>query len=223
MARGPSTRTRSTATCWLSSRRRAVIADSVEFYRSSTIAPRRRSRAQDDDGRISQPFHRVITKSLRCPLVWTAAAGRLHTRRSTWSGLACTMIHVARVNAHDVCFHATCPVRFARIVQSTLILAMKVNGIGVAVSPCVTRMRSSSRETERTDAGSLVLLTAGPIANARPRPTRCGDHFRPALGVGTPTLPPIMPTFVQDDGRFRFSAELFIVSSLASSREAECV
>ena len=38
-----------------------------------------------------------------------------------------------------------------------------------------------------------------------------GDSPRLALGVGTPTLPPLMPTFAQDDGRFRFSAEPFIV------------
>ena len=50
------------------------------------------------------------------------------------------------------------------------------------------------------------------FANARPRPTRLAATTpRLALGVGTPTLPPLMPTFVQDDGRFRFSAELFIV------------
>ena len=103
-------------------------------------------------------------------------------------------------------------------------LAMNVNGIGVAVSPCVTRIRSSSRETERTGGGSLVLLTAGPIRQraATARAPRSG-YLRLAPGVGPPTLPPVMPTFVQDDGRFRFSADLFIVSRLASSRAAEFV
>ena len=36
------------------------------------------------------------------------------------------------------------------------------HGTGVAVSLRVTRIRPSSRETERTDRGSQVLLTAGP-------------------------------------------------------------
>ena len=99
-----------------------------------------------------------------------------------------------------------------RIVECTLILARNVNGIGVAVSRCVTRIRSSSREIEITDGGSLVLITAGPIRQrAATADAPRGDYFRLALGVGTPTLPPVMPTFVQDDGRFRFSAELFIV------------
>jgi hypothetical protein len=39
-----------------------------------------------------------------------------------------------------------------------------------------------------------------------------GDSIRLALGVGTPTLPPVHTHLLQDDGRFRFSAELFIVS-----------
>ena len=91
-------------------------------------------------------------------------------------------------------------------------LAMNVNGIGVAASRCVTRIRSSSRETERTGGGSLVLLTAGPIRQrAATADAPRGAYSRLALGVGSPTLPPVMPTFVQDDGRLRFSAELFIV------------
>ena len=32
-----------------------------------------------------------------------------------------------------------------------------------------------------------------------------------SLGVGTPTFPPIWPTFIEDDGRFRLIAKLFIV------------
>ena len=89
---------------------------------------------------------------------------------------------------------------------------MNVNGIEVAVSRCVTRIRSGSRETEITGGGSLVLITAGPIRHrAATADASRGDYLRLALGVGTPTLPPLIPTFVQDDGRLRFSAELFIV------------
>ncbi len=98
------------------------------------------------------------------------------------------------------------------IVERTLILAMKVDGIGVAVPGYVTRIRFSSRETPRRDSGSQVLLTAGLIRQrAATADAPRGDSPRLALGVGTPTLPPVMPTFVQDDGRLRFSAELFIV------------
>jgi hypothetical protein len=81
-----------------------------------------------------------------------------------------------------------------RIVECTLMLAMNVNGIGVAVSRCVTRIRSSSRETERTGGGSLVLLTAGPIRQrAATADAPRGAHSRLALGVGSPTLPPSCP------------------------------
>ena len=80
------------------------------------------------------------------------------------------------------------------IVECTLMLAMNVNGIGVAVSRCVTRIRSSSRETERTGGGSLVLLTAGPIRQrAATADAPRGAHSRLALGVGSPTLPPSCP------------------------------
>ena len=59
--------------------------------------------------------------------------------------------------------------------------------------------------------GSNVLITASLIrpraatarASRRPSSTRCG--------VGTPTLPPLIPAFVKDDGWFRLSGELFIV------------
>ena len=103
-----------------------------------------------------------------------------------------------------------------RIVERTLMLAMNVNGIGVAASRYVTRIRFSSRETPRRDSGSQVLLTAGPIRQrAATADAPHGGYLRLALGVGPPTLPPVIPTFVQDDGRFRFSAELFIVARSA--------
>jgi len=79
------------------------------------------------------------------------------------------------------------------------------------VSWRVIRIRSSSRETERTRRGSKVLLTAGPIrpraatadALRRPLLTRCRRRHADA--------PAAMPHLVQDDGRFRFTAKLFIV------------
>jgi len=98
------------------------------------------------------------------------------------------------------------------IVKRTRIVVMKVAGIGVAVPGYVTRIRFSSRETPRRDSGSQILLTAGPIRQrAATADARSCDSPRLAPGVGTLTLPPTMPTFVQDDGRFCFSAELFIV------------
>ena len=89
---------------------------------------------------------------------------------------------------------------------------MKVNGMRVAASRCVTRSRSGSRETDRPERASQILLTAGPIRQrAATADAPRGAYSRLALGVGSPTLPPLMPSFVQDDGPLRFSAELFIV------------
>jgi hypothetical protein len=51
-----------------------------------------------------------------------------------------------------------------------------------------------------------------PFVDALPRPARVAwTTFDSLPGVGPLTLPPTMPTFVHDDGRFRFTAELFIV------------
>jgi hypothetical protein len=56
---------------------------------------------------------------------------------------------------------------------------------------------------QRTDGGSLVLTTAGPIRQrAATADAPRGDSFD-SLGVGTLTLPP-QPRLVQDDGRFAF-------------------
>ena len=43
-----------------------------------------------------------------------------------------------------------------------------------------------------------------------------GGSIRLARGVGILTLPPVLPAFVQDDERFRLTAELFIVYCLAT-------
>ena len=43
-----------------------------------------------------------------------------------------------------------------------------------------------------------------PFANARPRPTRLAATTFDSLPASpTLTLPPLMPTFIQDDERFR--------------------
>jgi hypothetical protein len=77
------------------------------------------------------------------------------------------------------------------------------NGIGVAVSRRVIRIRSSSRNRENAP-GSHVFLTAGPIRQrAATADAPRGDSLRLALGVGTLTLPP-QARLVQDDGRFAF-------------------
>ena len=102
------------------------------------------------------------------------------------------------------------------IIERTLILAMKIDGIGVAVPGYVTRIRVGSRETSRRDSGSQFLLTAGSIRQGATDGARCGDYLRLASGVGTLTLPPTIPTFLQDDGRFRSRVELFVVSRSAS-------
>jgi hypothetical protein len=76
--------------------------------------------------------------------------------------------------------------------------------MGVAISRCVTRIRSKSRETQTRDGGSQVPFTAGPFRQrAATADAPRGDYLRLAPGVGTLTLAPLMPTFVQDDERFR--------------------
>jgi hypothetical protein len=94
----------------------------------------------------------------------------------------------------------------------------------VAASRSVTRSRSGSRQTDRPERASQILLTAGPIRQrAATADAPRGAYSRPALGVGSPTLPPLMPSFVQDDGPLRFSAELFIVFRSAPGGESSFV
>ena len=76
-----------------------------------------------------------------------------------------------------------------RIAEWTLILAVAVDGTRVAVFRCMTLIRSSSRDRQRTD--SRVPLPRVSVANVRPRSHR-GDSFD-LLGVGTLTLPPPSP------------------------------
>ena len=72
--------------------------------------------------------------------------------------------------------HASCESH--GIVERTHILAMKVDGIGVALPWYVTRIRFSSRETPRRDSGSQVLLTAGSFRQGATDGARCGDYLR---------------------------------------------
>jgi hypothetical protein len=73
-----------------------------------------------------------------------------------------------------------------------------------------------------------VVRSSSPLrvtfANARLRPTPPRDSPRLALGVGTPTLLPLMLTFVKDDGWLRLSPELFIVLRTPSplARRRKC-
>jgi hypothetical protein len=91
-----------------------------------------------------------------------------------------------------------------RIVECTLIFGHEGRWHASCCFQGVTRIRSKSRETRRTDGGSLVLITAGPIRQrAATADAPRGDYLRLAPGVATLTLPPLMPTFVQDDERFR--------------------
>jgi len=73
-------------------------------------------------------------------------------------------------------------------------LAMKVDGIGVAGPGDVPRIGFSSRETRERIVGSQVLISAGPFANGSPQRTPAAATILDPLGVGTPTLPPITPT-----------------------------
>ena len=58
-----------------------------------------------------------------------------------------------------------------------------------------------------------------PFANVRPRPTRLAAITSTRSGVGTVTLPPLIPTFVQDDERLQLLGGPFIVIRSASDRD----
>jgi hypothetical protein len=121
------------------------------------------------------------------------------------------MIHVACVNARNVCFHTTRSRAIRTASLSTGSFGDEGSGIGVALSQRVTRIRSSSHDIERTAGGSLVLLTAGPT---RPRAATADALRRPPLTRSRrrhADAPAVMPHLIQDDGRFRFTAKLFIV------------
>ena len=113
-----------------------------------------------------------------------------------------------------------------RIVECTLMLAMKVDGIGIALPGTCLESGSVLAKLREGILGSQVLISAGPFANASPQWTPAAATILDPLGVGTLTLPPITPTLIQDDGRFCFWAELFIVfrSALSpSSRNSDLV
>ena len=73
-----------------------VIADSAEFYRSSTTALEGdrapRAIAHRRTMMVESTPSTGDTTSLPCSLAWTDTAARLHTRRSTWSSRRCAMI-----------------------------------------------------------------------------------------------------------------------------------
>jgi hypothetical protein len=72
----------------------------------------------------------------------------------------------------------------------------------VAIYQSVTRIPGSC-ETQTRDGGSQVLIAGFIRQRAATADAPRGDYLRLALSVGTLTPPPLMPTFVQDDGRFR--------------------
>ena len=58
----------------------------------------------------------------------------------------------------------------------------------------------------------VILLSASPIRQrAAAADAHYGAYPQLAPGVGSLTLPPNMPAFIQDDGWLRLAAELFIV------------
>ena len=90
------------------------------------------------------------------------------------------MIHIARVDTHDVFV-------FTRRLECDphCVVALRAhfgdegNGIGVAISWCVTRIRPSARHIGSIDRGSLVLIPRVPFADARPRLSRVSRRTLP--------------------------------------------
>jgi serine protease Do len=86
-------------------------------------------------------------------------------------------------------------------------------------SSCFFQLRDSNAirisEYAEKDGRSLALITAGPIRQrAATADASHGYCLRLAHGVGAPTSPPLMPAFVQDDGRLPRFGGLFIVFRL---------
>jgi hypothetical protein len=112
------------------------------------------------------------------------------------------------------------------IVECTLVLTINLDGIGVAVPGTCLESDSVLAKPRERIVGSQVLISAGPFANGCPQWTPAAATILDPLGVGTLTLPPITPTLIQDDGRFCFWAELFIVfrsALLPASRNSDLV
>lgn len=136
--------------------------------------------------------------------------------RSTcaWTHAVCSFTQLPnemrRVCGHGYCQPPPGANRTASLSAPSL-LEMTLDGIAVALPGYVTRIRFCSRETQSRDSGSQVLLTAGPIRQRAATADAPRGYLRLAPGVGAPTLPPVMPTYVQDDGQFRFAAEPSIV------------
>jgi hypothetical protein len=116
------------------------------------------------------------------------------------------MIHIARVDTHDVFV-------FTRRLECDphCVVALRAhcgdegNGIGVAISWCVTRIRSSARHIGSIDRGSLVLIPRVPFADARPRLSRVSRRTLPTCTRRRHAdAPACQPHLVQDDGRFAF-------------------
>jgi hypothetical protein len=81
------------------------------------------------------------------------------------------------------------------MVECTLILAMKVDGIGVAIAGTCLESDSVLAKPRERMVGSQVFISAGPFANGWcPRWTPAAATILDPLGVGTLTLPPITPT-----------------------------
>jgi hypothetical protein len=95
---------------------------------------------------------------------------------------------------------------------------MEAGGTRVAGSACVTRIGTELVKHRQADRDSHVFITAGLLRHrAATADAPRSDAIRLAPGVQTLALPPLIPTFVQDDGRFRRHAEPFIVFRLQRS------
>jgi hypothetical protein len=82
----------------------------------------------------------------------------------------------------------------------------------------VTRIGAKLVKRRQANRDSQVFIIAGPLRHrAATADAPRGDAIRLAPGVRTLTLLPLIPTFVQDDGRFRRHAEPFIVFRLQRS------
>jgi hypothetical protein len=102
--------------------------------------------------------------------------------------------------------------------------AMKAGGTRVAGSTCVTRIGAELVKYRQADRDSQVFITGCPLRHrAATADAPRSDAIRLALGVQALALLPLIPTFVQDDGRFRRHAEPFIVYRLQRSTAAVCV
>jgi hypothetical protein len=141
-----------------------------------------------------------LVVEFRCSAI--LARTELHLTR-TLVASATRSAAVPRVNTPTVWLRAMPRVRIAWHRSVHADVASDARGIRVALSGCVTRIRSGSRTIREGSWFAGPNHRGSSLAEARPRPARAPASTR--SGVDTTTARAPHPRLVRDDGRFASS------------------